>query len=408
MDTDKLPLALFDSLENIETTVINLSNYKGISLDDFNHACAFLKCYRGSKGTFNSYRREIERLLQWSALVAHKNLKTLNRADIEHYIHFCQRPPQTWIGIVKVPRFIVDNGLRVPNPEWKPFVATVSKSAHRAGKSPSLKKFNLSHGSIREIFPILSTFFNYLLQEEYIFKNPVALIRQKNQFIQKQQGAKKIRRLSELQWQYVIESAGEMAKQEPQRHERTLFIMSALYSLYLRISELTATARWTPKMGDFFRDADNNWWFTTLGKGNKERDIAVSDEMLKALIRWRIFLGLPSLPSFGDHQPLLPNEKDGRALSSTNYVRRIVQSCFDCAIERLEHDNHAEEATTLLEATVHWLRHTGISDDVKHRPRDHVRDDAGHSSGLITDRYIDVDRRERHESARKKRILETA
>jgi hypothetical protein len=50
------------------------------------------------------------------------------------------------------------------------------------------------------------------------------------------------------------------------------------------------------------------------------------------------------------------------------------------------------------------LRHTGISEDVKHRPREHVRDDAGHGSSAITDRYIDVERAERHASARNKRI----
>ena len=44
-------------------------------------------------------------------------------------------------------------------------------------------------------------------------------------------------------------------------------------------------------------------------------------------------------------------------------------------------------------ATVHWLRHTGISEDVKHRPREYVRDDAGHSSSAITDRYIDIELR---------------
>ena len=57
-----------------------------------------------------------------------------------------------------------------------------------------------------------------------------------------------------------------------------------------------------------------------------------------------------------------------------------------------------------MDATVHWLRHTGISDDVKTRPREHVRDDAGHSSGAITDRYIDVGLKERHKSARRKPI----
>jgi hypothetical protein len=36
------------------------------------------------------------------------------------------------------------------------------------------------------------------------------------------------------------------------------------------------------------------------------------------------------------------------------------------------------------------LRHTGISDGVKIRPREYVHDDAGHSSA-ITDRYIGVE-----------------
>jgi len=35
------------------------------------------------------------------------------------------------------------------------------------------------------------------------------------------------------------------------------------------------------------------------------------------------------------------------------------------------------DADNLQSATVHWIRHTGISDDVKKRPKEHVRDDAG-------------------------------
>lgn len=81
-----------------------------------------------------------------------------------------------------------------------------------------------------------------------------------------------------------------------------------------------------------------------------------------------------------------------------------MQYCFDRAINRLQRDDFKEDADALLEATVHWLRHTGISDDVKHRPREHVRDDAGHSSGAITDRYIDVELRARHATAKKKPI----
>ena len=70
----------------------------------------------------------------------------------------------------------------------------------------------------------------------------------------------------------------------------------------------------------------------------------------------------------------------------------------------MRQEGFTEEADQLTAATVHWLRHTGISEDVKHRPREHVRDDAGHGSSAITDRYIDVELSERHASARKKRI----
>jgi len=45
-----------------------------------------------------------------------------------------------------------------------------------------------------------------------------------------------------------------------------------------------------------------------------------------------------------------------------------------------------------------------ISEDVKTRPREHVRDDAGHSSSAITDKYIDIERRERAQSARNKKL----
>jgi len=400
----KSPLALFDSLENIYVK----HDYSYLSseydLNDINIAINFLKSYTGSKGTFNSYRREIERLIHWCALIADKSLKSLKRDDIEKFINFCQKPPKPWIGKTKPPRFIVKDGVRLPNPKWRPFIVKISKIERRKGMDLDKNNFELSYGSLRESFAILSSFFNYLLQEEYVSVNPVAIIRQKSKFIRKTQGKPRIRRLSELQWQYVIKTAKNLANTDADVHERTLFVMSTLYSMYLRISELTASERWEPKMNDFHRDGDGNWWFTTVGKGNKERQIAVSNAMLKALKRWRKHLGLSVLPSPADQSPLLPKTKGNGSIKSTNYIRKIVQYCFDKTIEQLDKDGFSEEAEALNEATVHWLRHTGISDDVKVRPREHVRDDAGHSSSATTDRYIDIELRERHRSARKKII----
>lgn len=98
--------------------------------------------YRGSQGTFNSYRREVERLLHWSWIIARKNLKDLKRNDVEAFIRYCHKPPKSWIGIKKAPRFIEKEGLRIPNTEWRPFVATVSKSASRKGEQPDSKNLN--------------------------------------------------------------------------------------------------------------------------------------------------------------------------------------------------------------------------------------------------------------------------
>jgi site-specific recombinase XerD len=195
-----------------------------------------------------------------------------------------------------------------------------------------------------------------------------------------------------------------MANEIREKHVRTLFIMNLLYGMYLRISELVCAPRWTPTMGDFHRDSEGRWWFLTVGKGNKERRISVSLAMLSALKNYRKALQLPPLPSPNEKIPLLAKHNDGMPLKSTRYIRELVQACFDRASERLINDNQHEEAEQLMAATVHWLRHTGISDDVKIRPREHVREDAGHSSGSITDKYIDVELHERHNSAKRKRI----
>lgn len=405
MDKFKVPLPLFDSLDHIKKCR-SPSHLTPTQKQDFSIAISFLKNYVGSIGTFNSYRRDVERLLHWSWLIEKKSIKELKRDDIECFIRFCQKPPAPWIGTKKAERFITKDGQRISNSEWRPFVVTISKSAHRAGKQVEISDFELSQGAVKQLFAILSTFYQYLLQDEYVYMNPVALIRQKSKFIRKNQARPKIRRLSELQWQYVITAAQNMALEDPDLHERTLFIMSVLYAMYLRISELSASTRWVPMMNNFQRDSSGNWWFTTVGKGNKERQIAVSHEMLKALKHWRQHLGLTSLPSPADNSPLLPRTKGKGPISNSSYIRKIVQRCFDRAMSALNQDGFTEEAESLIEATVHWLRHTGISDDVKRRPREHVRDDAGHSSSATTDKYIDIELQERHKSARGKPIAD--
>jgi len=398
------PTPLFDTLENLSKGDDLPATTDQQFKNDYLHACQFLYSYRGSEATFNAYRREIERWLHWCWLVAKKSIKEIKRQDFEAFVEFCQKPPLTWIGVKNVPRFTDKEGTRLANPAWRPFVVSVSKVAHGKGNQPNPKNYSLSQKALQAIFAVIGSFYNYLIQEDYIAANPIAQIRQKSKFIRKHQGKAIIRRLSELQWAYVIETAEILATQNPVEHERSLFIMNALYGMYLRVSELAASDRWQPQMGHFQKDNDENWWFTTVGKGNKERNITVSDAMLGALKRYRQSLGLSALPYPGENTPLIIKARGSGAISSTRQIRAIVQNCFDNAVQRLQKDNFSEEAEQLKAATVHWLRHTGISEDVKIRPREHVRDDAGHGSSAITDKYIDVELRARHASAKKKKI----
>lgn len=395
---------LFDNIDYLHLNSQNVVIPEARFEPDFLHTLNFLRSYNGSVGTFNSYRREAERILQWCWQIKKITLPELKRESIEEYLRFCQNPPLTWISLHKVPRYIEHLGARVPNPAWRPFVAHVSKASKQKGITATREEASLSQGAIGEIFAILSTMFNFLIAEEYLTINPITLIRQKSKFIRKTQQTTPVRRLSLIQWDAVLQAANKLAMQTPEKHERTRFILSILYGMYLRISELAASDRWVPLMNHFAKDSNGHWWFTTVGKGNKQRQVAVSDAMLTSLTRWRTFLGLSPLPTPADNTPLLPKLRGTGPMSDTAPIRRLVQLCFNEACVELKLQNQLEEAEALTTATVHWLRHTGISEDVKIRPREHVRDDAGHSSSVTTDRYIDVELEARHRSARKKVI----
>lgn len=363
----------------------------------------FLYSYRGSPDTFRAYRRDIERLIQWSWLVRQQSILLHRREDIEAFIEFCIQPPKHWIGLKTVNRFKLLQGQQVVNPDWRPFDVSISKADRRAGKDITVDHYHVSHNTVKAIFAVLSSFYQFMYQEGAVSANPVSLIRQKSKFLRKEATAPIVRRLSDQQWLTVLKNTELLAASDPD-HERTLFMMTCLYGMYLRISELAATDRWVPTMNDFFQDSEQNWWFKTVGKGNKARQIAVSSSVLNALKRYRQFLGMTPLPVLTDDAPLIGQlRQPQQPLCDTKRIRVLVQICFDRAAEDLSCQGLLLDADQLRAATVHWLRHTGISDDVKVRPREHVRDDAGHSSGATTDRYIDINLRERAQSAKQKK-----
>ncbi len=399
-----IPSPIIDSLEHI-----NLAIAPPIAAKlDLNLSLEFLKQYDGNKETFKSYRREIERILQWSWLIAKKSILELKRQDIQDYIEFCLSPPKSWIAAKRVARFIERGGIRTANTRWRPFVVTISKRDFKNGEKPDKNNYQLSQKAIREIFTILNSFYNYLALEEKISINPVSLIKQKSKYIQKRQKQASVMRLAAQQWKTCLETVKKMADDNPDKYERSLFIISAMYLLYLRISELAASDRWIPMMNHFYQKSDGSWWFKVVGKGNKFREIAVSDDMLSALKRYREKLHLTPLPSPNEKNVLIYKENGKGAITDPRHIRRLIQHCFDLTINNLRELKFYSDADAMESATVHWLRHTGISDDInkRGRPIAHVRDDAGHSSSNTTDRYNDIELKDRYQSAKRKKLTD--
>ncbi|WP_313660078.1 tyrosine-type recombinase/integrase [Pseudomonas coleopterorum] len=362
--------------------------------DGYLAARAFLKSYAGNERTFNSYRTQVERLLLWSVIVRRRPLLDLTRVDAEAYMEFCLNPPTSWIGPVIRGRFLEsqsgsDAPDRAVNPNWRPFCVSVPKRvkkvADETGTEVGLPPFVMSQGSTAQAFVSCSSFFEFSIAEGMSEFNPFRAIRQKSHYRQRSPAESTSKALTPLQWDYVLETAEKMADEEPETHERTLFITATMFSMYLRVSDLVGRPNWKPCMGDFRKDSHGNWWFYVVGKGNKSAKIGVRDDYIdQYLVRYRKHLKLPSLPSPGDTTPLLASFK-GRAGLSDRHVRLLMQGVFDNTLARMVEAGWDDlEVDNLRVASTHWLRHTSATFDAPLRTPKDLQTDMRHSSLATT------------------------
>ncbi|WP_271270204.1 tyrosine-type recombinase/integrase [Aliamphritea hakodatensis] len=359
------------------------------ALDDYRYTRDFLASYsKKSQDTYDKFRGDAERLLLWAWLIQRKSVVELRRRDLEEYTDFVAKPDSNWQAPATVRRFLSTNGRREPNEDWRPFRLA------GAGKG------RLNTKSWQGLFSNLSVYFNYLMAEDYAPGNHIPIVKKNCPYLRQETGINTAKRLSELQWEYLLSTAVAMADAD-QAHERTLFVIATLKSLKLRISELSERPNWLPVMSHFHRDHEGNWWYRTFGKGSKERDVSISDEYLKFLKRYRTHRGLTPLPSKDSSEPVIESRVKKRGIGSRQ-LRNIVEVAFTESCESLLKDGFEVEAAELRAATTHWLRHTGASMEVAAgRNLAHVQADLGHGSIRTTDElYVDSDNMERASSAK--------
>ncbi|MCD6040386.1 MAG: Phage integrase family protein [Gammaproteobacteria bacterium] len=66
-----IPPPILDTLDSVEESIIKIFSFE-FAKYELATALDFLKQYDGNPATFEAYRREVERLLQWAWLIAKK------------------------------------------------------------------------------------------------------------------------------------------------------------------------------------------------------------------------------------------------------------------------------------------------------------------------------------------------
>jgi site-specific recombinase XerD len=374
-------------------------------LEQFNWGKIFLTYIGRNKSahTYERFRNDVERFLLWSIIVKKKPIDQLRKSDLLEYADFCWQPPVDWIGTSNQERFKITNGYSAANELWFPYKIQAPKSL-KSQFVIDKKKYRPSQQTLSSMFTAIIVFYNYLMAEDFCIGNPAQIAKKDCRHFIIDSQVKEIKRLTGSQWQFVLDTAVEMADENPM-FERNLFVIASLKTLFLRISELSERPNWSPTMGHFWQDDDENWWLKIFGKSRKLRDITVPIDFLPFLERYRASRGLLGLPASNENSILVEKVR-GQGGMTSRHLRRIVQSVFDQAHDNMRRSEGENKALKLKEASAHWLRHTGASMEIERgRPLKDISEDLGHASMATTDTvYVQSENKKRAESGKRRKV----
>jgi site-specific recombinase XerD len=351
--------------------------------NDADAITSFLNEYKESPETLRSYAKEIERLLLWCIHVSKINISSLRRNHLTAYQNFLLHPipKKQWCG-PSVSRVKKDGSL---NFDWRPFVKGLSAS------------------SLQKTIRILDSFFNYLVQMNYLIGNPLAVDRRRKK--RNQVKSRIIDRYLELdEIQVTLKALTQHSVDDDIRRFQVIrakYIILLLFYSGLRIAE---AAKHT--MGNFIQ-REGNWFLRVTGKGKKLREIPMPDELKEALADFRLKVALPSPePKFREKTPLIPMLNLKQSISPRR-IDQILKWAFHLGADQFE-VRHPQKASKLRQASAHWLRHSYVTYLLDSgAPLKVAQENAGHSDIGTTMLYRHVAQTDRFEATRSLSLKKT-
>ena len=343
----------------------------------------YLTRFEDQPHTWRAYRKELERFLLWSILIAGKPLSSLLVDDAECYKRFLLAPTPEFVGI-RAPRF---------SERWKPFSEQC-----------------MTPKSQRHAVIIIRAAFSYLTGVRYLAGNPWLAV--KDPSVTQQVNSIQIEKaLTENLWYLLIEKLSLRCKKSEHQQDRiALATILLLGDSGLRREEAACAKRKSLNPSPWGGTAQV---LQVLGKRNKLRDVPVSSRTLQALRAHWFDRGL----NFDDtsiectllgplivpqHSAAIQRHQDNITGYTADGLYRMVQS----ALNRLQQDDDAtgdfsqQEINQLSVTTPHAFRHTfGTLAVANGMPLDVAQIILGHTSGATTAIYV---------QAKKKRMMEEA
>lgn len=324
---------------------------------DFEWGLRFLARYTQTVSTFNIYRTFVERLLLWSWIFLRKPARALNRNEFNQFVTFCKKPPSSWVGTSRSPRFIESERAWSYSGEWRPFVAQ-----NKVGKQTEYQPLT---STIRQIQSICSSFYNFLHEKNATGVNPTVAPRLRSARSEKYDHPPR-HSLSEEQLSRVLRVLVHRAECDP-TEERVLFIVAATVYLCLKATDLAKSDHYVPSLDNFVFDT-GKWWLILDCPRSLPRKIEVSTTFLPYLKRYRASLGLTELAEKIEHVPLLETSR-GRPGLSARQISDIVRAAFKnvfCELSKAG-ESDADEWRFLLTSNLSSLRYSGAIKDAQSR-----------------------------------------
>lgn len=334
----------------------------------------WLARYLDTQTTFESYRKEAERLLLWSVIEMGKPLSSLSHEDFLVYQRFLADPQPVTRWIMPQRKVSRDN------PDWRPFAGPLSPTSQR------------------QAIVILNGMFSWLVNAGYLSGNPLSLSRNR----QRKAKPRVTRFLDEDLWSEVkqtIEIMPRETNREREHYHRVRWLFSLLYITGIRASEIVNNT-----MGGFFSRKDNaseiRWWLEITGKGDKTRIVPATNELMVELGRYRREMGLTLQPIEGESTPLLLPIGGKQRNMTRSAVHLILKQVFKNTAMRLSARgaDSINQVARIEAASAHWLRHTaGSNMTTSNMDIRHVRDNLGHESLTTTNNYLHSEDDKRHQ-----------